>query len=228
MAGPKAIIFDIDGTLIDDNDAHVRAWIEAFRSHGYAIPAERIREHIGEGGDHLVPALIGKEAAGRDGKAIRAAHDEAFAAVAAKEHFRVYPKAKELLDRLRGAGLRVALATSSQDHQLQTTERSAGVDVKAWADEVVTSSEAGASKPSPDVVLAALEKLGLPPGECVFVGDTPYDGEAAGRAGVPFVGLLCGGTTDEAALRRAGARAVYRDPAELLERWKEEKSFNHE
>jgi phosphoglycolate phosphatase-like HAD superfamily hydrolase len=112
--------------------------------------------------------------------------------------------------------LRIALATSAKMDYLDATLESAHLDLKLVVQEIVTADDAASSKPAPDIVVADVQKLGLAPDQCVMVGDTPHDGEACGRAGVPFIGLRCGGWSAEA-LRAAGARSVWTDPVDLLE-----------
>jgi HAD superfamily hydrolase (TIGR01549 family) len=211
----KGMIFDVDGTLIDTNPAHVEAWRRAFLRFGYDVPVERIVVEIGKGGDKLVPSILGEEVEERRGEALRRAQKEEFLAIAKREHFRVFSGVPELFRALKNRGIRTALATSSDDKHLDATLASAGIDLRSIADVVVTKSDAGASKPDPDVVVVAMEKLGLSPAQCAMVGDTVYDGLACQAAGVVFIGVLSGGTS-EAALLEAGARVVFRDVAHLL------------
>jgi HAD superfamily hydrolase (TIGR01509 family) len=209
------MIFDVDGTLVDTNPAHVDAWRRAFKRFGYDVPTERIVVEIGKGGDKLVPSILGEPAEKRHGDALRRAQKEEFLAIAKREHFRVFPGVPELFRALRNRGIRTALATSSDDRHLDATLASAGIDLRSMADVVVTKSDAGSSKPDPDVVVAAVEKLGLSPAQCAMVGDTIYDAQACQAAGVVFIGVLSGGSS-EPALLEAGARAVLRDVAHLL------------
>ncbi len=212
---PDAMIFDVDGTLVDTNEAHVDAWQYALRRSGYDVPRERIAVEIGKGGDKVVPSLVGRHADARDGSAIRAAHGERFIAIARSTRFRVFPGARALLERLRELGISTAVATSSQREYLDADVASSGLDVESLVDIVVTGSDAERSKPSPDIVVAAVERLSAAPERSIMVGDTPFDGEACAGAGVAFIGVLCGGrAADE--LLGAGARAVYDDPADLL------------
>ena len=211
----RAMIFDIDGTLVDTNPAHVEAWRRAFRRGGYDVPVERILPEIGKGGDKLVPSVLGDEAEERSGEALRRAQKDEFLPIASQQRFRVFPGAAELFPELRRRGVRTALATSSDDQHLDATLASAGVDFRKLADEVITRSDAESSKPAPDLVVAAVEALEVPPAECAMVGDTIYDGIACQRAGVAFLGVLSGGTS-EAALLQVGARAVWRDVGHLL------------
>jgi phosphoglycolate phosphatase-like HAD superfamily hydrolase len=209
------MIFDIDGTLVDTNPAHVEAWRRAFQRLGFDVPADRIVVEIGKGGDKLVPAILGQEVEERQGEALRKAQKEEFLAVAQRERFRVFPGAEEIFPALREHGIRTALATSSDGKHLDATMASAGVDLRRLADVVVTKSADEASKPSPDLVVAAVEELAVPASQCAMVGDTVYDGQACQAAGVVFLGVLSGPAT-EAELVEAGARGVWQDVAHML------------
>jgi HAD superfamily hydrolase (TIGR01509 family) len=211
----RGLIFDIDGTLVDTNPAHVEAWRRAFRRFDYDVPVERIVPEIGKGGDKLVPSVLGQEVEARSGEDLRRAQKEEFLALAKQQRFRVFPRVSELFPALRERKIRAALATSSDDKHLDATLASAGTDLRALADEVVTRSDAESSKPEPDLVVVAVKALKLSPAECAMVGDTIYDGLACQGAGVVFLGVLSGGTS-EAALLEAGARAVWRDVGHIL------------
>lgn len=212
----RGLIFDLDGTLVDTNPTHVEAWRRALQRFGFEVPRERIEIEIGKGGDKLVPSVLGAENEKRLGEALRKTQKEEFLTLAEEAHFRVFPGAIEILEELAGRGVRRALATSSDDKHLKATFESAGVDFATLVDVVVTKSDADASKPDPDIVEAAARKLDLTPPECAMVGDTIYDGEACAAAGVPFLGVLSGGTPAEELLA-AGAVAVWRDTAHLLD-----------
>ena len=208
------IIFDIDGTLIDTNPSHVEAWRRAFKSLGYDVPAERIEVEIGKGGDLLVPAILGDEVEQRHGEALRKAQKEEFLKLARGRRFHVFACVAELMKSLRDRNIRTALATSSDAKHLKATSESAGIDLSHLADFLVTNDEAESSKPAPDLVIAACEKLQLDPGECVMVGDTIYDAQSSQGAGVVFLGVESGGTRAET-LVAAGAAGVWRDTAHL-------------
>jgi HAD superfamily hydrolase (TIGR01509 family) len=210
------MIFDVDGTLVDTNPAHVTAWQRAFGRLGYDIPRERIELEIGKGGDKLVPSVLGEAEESRVGESLRKVQKEQFLEIARKEHFRVFPGVREIFDTLRRRGLSTALATSSNEKHLQATLTSAGLDLTELADVVATKSDADESKPSPDIVLASVEKLNLQAAECAMVGDTVYDAEACQAAGVVCLGLLAGGTPENEMLE-AGAIGVWRDVAHLLQ-----------
>jgi HAD superfamily hydrolase (TIGR01509 family) len=210
-----AMIFDIDGTLIDSNPAHVEAWRVAFESMGYRIAADRIEVEIGKGGDKLVPDILGKSADERDGDALRKAQPREFAKIVRARGLESFPRAWELLRTLRRRGIKVVLATSSGQEQLKSLQEAAGVDLKAECDVMTTADDARESKPAPDIVRAAVARTGLSPAQCAMIGDTLYDMEAAKKVGVIGLGVETGYQSAET-LKRAGARAVWRDVGEML------------
>ncbi len=211
-----AFIFDLDGTLADTNEAHTQSWVQGLAEHGYQIAADRLRPEMGKGGDNLFPDLFGQEADEKDGERVRESVGKAYERIAARETLRPFDGAVALLDELRRRGIKTALATSSGESDLEATFGSLGVDLREYVDEVVMKDDVEKSKPYPDVVLAALEKLQLSPAECAMVGDTPHDAEAAKKAGVITLGFLAGHMNDAPTLMRAGARRVYEGPADLL------------
>jgi HAD superfamily hydrolase (TIGR01509 family) len=207
----KAVLFDVDGTLIDSNDQHARAWVAALAEAGYSIPFERVRPLIGMGGDKVLPELVpGLEEDSPQGKAIGEARKRSFKE---RELDTIPPTrgARELLEAVRARGVRVVVATSAKKSELDGLL--ARGDLGPLVDVAATGDEAQDSKPDPDIIGAALEKAGVEAADAVMVGDTKYDIEAAHRAGVACVALLCGGN-DPATLREADA--VYADPAELI------------
>ena len=205
----RGVLLDVDGTLLDSNDAHAESWVQVFQRHGFDIPFERVRPLIGEGGDKLLPQLTGIDAESSRGKQLSAERRKLFL-----EQYlpRLQPTrgATVLVERLKAARVRVVIATSSSEEELGALLEQAGV---ADLIERATSSADGASKPDPDIVRAALAEGGLSPAEAVMVGDTPYDIAAAARSGVKAIALRCGGWWDDAAL--AGAVGIYDDPAAL-------------
>jgi HAD superfamily hydrolase (TIGR01509 family) len=205
----RGVLLDVDGTLLDSNDAHARSWAEVFRRHRMDIGFEQVRPLVGEGGDKLLPQLTGIDAESPRGKALSEERRKLFL-----DEFlptlRPTGGARMLVERLKAKGLRLVVATSANEKELGALLRQAGVDDLI---ERATSSDDGASKPDPDIVRAALEEAKVAPEEAVMVGDTPYDIEAARRAGVSTIALRCGGWWDDDAL--GGAVAIYDDPAAL-------------
>ena len=207
------MILDVDGTLVDSNDAHARAWVEAFAVHGIAVAFERVRLAIGMGGDKLMPAVAAIAADSAQGKRISKRRGEIF-----KGRFlpalRAFPGVRELVLRFSSDGFTLAVASSAESDELAHLLEIAGVDDLIGT--TTSSDDAENSKPDPDIVEAALKRTGCDPGSAVMLGDTPYDVEAALGAGIRIVGLECGGWR-KADL--AGASEVYVDPAGLLARY---------
>ena len=210
---PKAVIFDVDGTLIDSVDLHAQSWQDAFREYGRDIPLDDIRMQIGKGGDELMPVFLSEE----DIEAIGEELEERRGAILKERYLpkvKAFPGVRDLIEHLRVQGLRIALASSAKEDELETYKEVA--DIEDLVDVQTSSDDADNSKPNPDIFLAALEKLGNPdPQDVIVVGDTPYDAEAASQAGLRTIGLLCGGFPEDG-LWEAGCVAVYLDPADLL------------
>jgi HAD superfamily hydrolase (TIGR01509 family) len=207
----RAVLFDVDGTLIDSNDQHARAWVAALAEHGHEVPFERVRPLIGMGGDKVLPELVpGLEEDSPEGKAIGEARKRIFKE---RELGTIPPTrgARELLEAVRARGARIVVATSAKESELDSLL--ARGDLGPLVDVAATGDDAQDSKPDPDIIGAALKKAGIAPADAVMVGDTQYDVEAAHRAGVPCVALLCGGN-HRTTLQDADA--VYADPAELI------------
>ena len=209
---PQAIIFDIDGTLVDSVDFHAESWARTFKHFGFDISKDEARFQIGKGGDQLVPHLVGEAAANEHGEEMAAWRADLFK----REYLpkvRAFPDVPELFRHIRAQGQRIALASSAKGDELQVYKKIAGI--ADLVDEETSSDDAERSKPHPDIFTAALERLGLPPDQVVVVGDTHYDAEAASKAGMGTIGMLCGGFPEDV-LRDAGCVAIYRDPAALL------------
>jgi HAD superfamily hydrolase (TIGR01549 family) len=209
----KAVVFDVDGTLVDSVDLHARAWQEAFEHFGKKIPFEKVRYQIGKGGDQLMPVFFSKEELDEFGEEMEEYRGDLYK----REYLpRVvaFPDVRELFERIRRAGQRIALASSAKEEELETYKKIARVE--DLVEEQTSADDAEKSKPHPDIFEAALAQLGdLSPGEVIVVGDTPYDAEAAGKAGLATVGFLCGGFPEED-LRAAGCVRIYRDASGLL------------
>jgi HAD superfamily hydrolase (TIGR01509 family) len=210
MTRTNAVILDIDGTLILSNDAHAEAWVDVGRELGHDIPFEKVRPLIGMGGDKVLPALTGLEEDSTEGKRMLERRGEIFVETYLAT-LKPAAGARELLQRFRDEGMKLVVATSARGEEMQKLLEQAGV--ADLVEDATSASDADASKPEPDIVAAALEKTGCPAAEVRMIGDTPYDVEAARRAGVAIVGVRSGGWNDAAL---AGALAVYDDPADLL------------
>src|SRR3954468_6356181 len=215
----KALIFDIDGTILDSVDLHARAWQEAFQHFGYSFSFETIRAQIGKGGDQLLPVFLSEEDQKAKGDALKKFRGELFKKTYLKE-VKPFPGVRELFLKIKSNGQQIALASSAKGDELGIFAKIAGVD--DLLDTATSSADAEKSKPHPDIFEAALEKLGssVDRSSVVVVGDSPHDAEAAGKAGLQMVGVLCGGFA-EADLRAAGAGSVYAGPEELLRRYEE-------
>ena len=212
MVHVRGILFDVDGTLLDSNDAHARAWQEALAEHGFAIQHERIRPLIGMGGDKVIPLLTHQAGEGPFADAVSERRGEIFR-TRYLPALRPFPKARDLLEALGLRNRTRATATSATASDLKALLEQACV--ADCIDVVVSSDDVDHSKPDPDVVSTALEKAALRPDDVVLVGDTPYDVAAARRAGVRAIALRSGCWPDTAL---GGAVAIYDDVAELCER----------
>jgi HAD superfamily hydrolase (TIGR01509 family) len=207
-----AVIFDVDGTLVDTVDQHAVAWQRTFAHFGYEIDFAAIRSQIGKGGDQLMPVFLPKKEVEQRGEEIEKYRLELFKREYLP-HVRGFPEVRDLFKRILSSGKRIALASSAKGEELEAYKKAAGIT--DLADEQTSSDDAERSKPHPDIFEAALARLKLPPQRAVVVGDSPYDAEAGGKAGMETIGVLCGGFP-ELALRRAGAAEIFRDPADLL------------
>ena len=209
----KAVIFDVDGTLIDTVDFHAASWVETFRRYGSEIPYEDVRAQIGKGGDQLMPVFLPRDLIESRGEEIEDVRKKLFV----KEYMpkvRAFPGVRALMERLRADGRRIVLASSAKGDELERYKEIAGI--ADLLDAETSADDAERSKPFPDIFEAALARIApAGPDEAIAVGDTPYDAEAARKAGLRTIGVLSGGFP-EASLREAGCVAVYRDPEDLL------------
>ena len=205
----RGVILDIDGTLVDSNDAHALAWVEALGKYDFHIPFERIRPLIGMGGDKIIPELTGWDRDSPEGLLLSHTRQEIFFS-RHLQYVQPFPGVRPLIERLESNGVRLAVATSAEDDEVTALLQVAGVLDLIHRRQ---SSEGKESKPDPDVVHAAISELSLPPEDVLMIGDTPYDIAAAIRAGIGIIAFRSGGWTDE---RLAGAAAIYDEPADLL------------
>ena len=207
-----AVLFDVDGTLVDSNDAHADAWVAAFAESGITVDRTLVRRCIGMGGDKLMPAVSHLSEETPEGKRISKRRGEIF-----KErflpHLKPFADAARLVHALKQRGFTVVAASSAKKHELRPLLEIAGVaDVM---DGATSSDDAEESKPDPDIVRAALAEAKARPVDAVMIGDTPYDVEAAARAGVTAIAFRTGGWGDD---DLKGAGAIYDGPWDLLAR----------
>jgi HAD superfamily hydrolase (TIGR01549 family) len=214
----QAVIFDIDGTLVDSVDLHAQAWKETFKQYGKDIPYQQVRHQIGKGGDQLMPVFFSSEELDEFGEEMEEYRSKIF-----KRDYlprvRAFADVRELFLKLKANGKRIALASSAKEDELKTYKKIA--QIEDLVEEETSADDADKSKPHPDIFEAALERLGgLAPSEVIVVGDTPYDAEAAGKIRLRTLGVLCGGFP-ESELDAAGCIAIYQDPSDLLKRYEE-------
>jgi HAD superfamily hydrolase (TIGR01549 family) len=208
----KAILFDIDGTLVDSNDLHVLAWDKAFVEAGYRFDRQALHDQVGKGGDNYVPFFV-PEASRQEQDRIRDAHSRIYKNEYL-EQVKPFPGARDLMQRCVDAGYKVVLASSAKaselDHYLTLLDASDLVDAHTSGDDV------DCSKPCPDVFETALQQVQVEPSHALVIGDTPYDIEAAAKAGVRTIAVRSGGFSDD---RLTGAMAIFDSVGELLERF---------
>ena len=209
----EGVIFDIDGTLVDSNDAHAQSWVDTFAEAGYDVPFEIVRPLIGMGADKLLPKTIGVSHDGDEGKKLAKRRSEIFREKYLP-HLRPLKDSRALVQRVRADGLKPIVATSAKDEELKGLLEAA--EVHDLMEDKATASDAKRSKPDPDIVHAAIEESEISSKNLVMIGDTPYDIEAATRAKVRVIAFRSGGWTDEAL---AGAAEIYDGPADLLARY---------
>ncbi|HYY83004.1 MAG TPA: HAD family hydrolase [Beijerinckiaceae bacterium] len=212
----KAVLFDVDGTLIDSVDLHARAWQEALAHCGYDVAFEAVRSQIGKGGDQLMPVFVPKDDLKRRGEELETYRGDLFKRKYLP-HVRPFPKVRDLFERLRADRKTIVLASSGKAEEVRRY-----MDIARIADLIdasTSSDEVERSKPYGDIFAAALGKAAPARAEeAIVIGDTPYDAQAAGKVGLRTIGVLCGGFP-EADLRAAGCSAIFRDPADLLARY---------
>lgn len=210
MSHIHGVILDVDGTLVDSNDAHAHSWVEAMAAYGYHVAFEKVRPLIGMGGDKVLPETIHLSKDSEQGKAISQKREEIFK-TRYLPHLRAFPGARELIEEMRKRGLKVAVASSAQPDELQALLSLVGA--ADLIKDKTSSQDVQRSKPDPDVMTVTLERTGLPADEVLMIGDTAYDIEAAQKVHVGTIAFRCGGWSDA---DLAGAIAIYDGPADLL------------
>ena len=209
----QAVIFDVDGTIVDSVDLHAEAWKVAFEKFGKNFPFHEIRRQIGKGSDQLLPVFLSKQELDQFGEDLDEYRSELF-----KRDYlprvQAFAKVRELFQRIKKDGKQIVLASSAKADELDAYKKIARIDDLIESE--TSSNDADRSKPYPDIFQAALARLnGVTPENAIVIGDTPYDAQAASKANLKTIGLLCGGWTQEE-LRRAGCVAIYRDAEDLL------------
>ena len=207
-----AVLFDVDGTLVDSAYVHTLAWWQAFRQAGYDVPMASIHRSVGMGGDRILARLLPEGRDRAEDSTIMASHAAVFATF--WPALRPLDGSRELLARCHDGGFAVALASSARQRDLEVLRAVIGAD--AVIDAATSSADAKESKPAPDILVAALNAVGVQASDAVYVGDAVWDIYAAGKLDIPAIGLTCGGTSG-AELRDAGAVEIYTSPRELLE-----------
>lgn len=215
---PKAVIFDLDGTLVDSVHFHAEAWVKAFEQYGYHTAFEDLRQQIGKGGDYILPEFISEDEIEKDGDKISDYRKQYY-----QENYlpkvKSFPKVRELLERVKADGNQIVLASSARPETVQHYQELLGI--KDLIDGVTTTGDVEKAKPHPDIFLAALNHLkGVNRESVIVVGDSPYDAEAAQKVSLPTIGVLCGGFSEKI-LKEAGCIAIYKDPADLLDNYEE-------
>ena len=214
----KAVIFDVDGTLVDSNLQHVEAWREAFAHFGKELSTDEVHEQIGKGGDQLMPVFLSRHELERFGADLERLRGELFTRdyLPSVEPF---AKVRDLFERVKDDGVKIALASSAKETELEQHQKTLGVE--DLVDVATSKDDAEHSKPCPDIFETALARLDdVSADEAIVVGDTPYDAQAASKCGLRTIGLLSGGFPEEV-LREAGCVAIYDDIADLLANYEE-------
>lgn len=206
----STILFDVDGTLVDSNDLHAEAWAKALNKNGEAFSAETLRPWIGKGGDKILRELVGIDDEATQGRFISEMRSKLFKADFAPL-VKPFPGARDLLLELRRQKFQIVIATSAQRDELKAILKN--TQLENTLELFTTSDDANRSKPSPDIIHAALEKAGVEAKDAVLIGDTPYDVEAGLRAGVKVIGVRSGGWSDQSL---KGASCVFDDVADIL------------
>lgn len=208
----RGVFLDIDGTLLLSNDAHARAWVDAFNEFGYDVPVNAVLPLVGMGGDKVVQELM-PQMDEKTAEDIQSRRGEIFLERYVHS-LQPAPGARDLVLQIKHNDLQPVIATSAKSKELQALLEQAGI--KDLIEHKTTSDDAKESKPAPDIVQAALDKSGLEASDVVMIGDTPYDVESAGKAGVDVIAVRCGGHSDDAL---KGAIAIYDNPADLVQHW---------
>ncbi|MEB3278348.1 MAG: HAD family phosphatase [Lyngbya sp.] len=215
---PEAIIFDIDGTLVDSVHFHAEAWVKAFKQYGYDADFDKVRQQIGKGGEYILPEFISEEEIEKDGEKISDYRKEYYQKNLL-DKIKPFPKVRELFERVKADGTQIVLASSARPKTVEHYQELLGI--KDLINGVTSRGDVEQAKPNPDIFIAALNHLENVSKESVIVvGDSPYDAQAAEKISLSTVGVLSGGFSEDV-LKEAGCIAIYKDPADLLDRYEE-------
>lgn len=206
------VILDVDGTLVDSNDAHAKAWVRALEEHGYHASFDQVRPLIGMGGDKVLPEIAGLQKESQPGQQISQRRKALFLSDYLP-HLHAFPGAWELLQQMHKQGLTLVIASSSEQDELNGLLRTIDARAPQLLGAETSAQDAPHSKPDPDVIQAALHKIKAHAEQTIMLGDTAYDIQAAAQARIPTIAFRCGGWSDQD-LR--GALAIYDGPADLL------------
>jgi len=210
----EAVVFDVDGTLVDSVDLHARAWQEALLQFGKPVPFERVREQIGKGSDQLLPVFFSADELERFGKELEEFRQNLFQRKYMRQ-VKPFPRVRDLFLRIRHEGQRILLASSAKEEELNSYKHL--INAEDLIEDATNSSEVSRSKPHPDIFADALRSLKLQAHEAIAVGDTPYDADAANRIHLRTIGIT--GFWNDEQLRQAGCIETFTSPADLLERY---------
>ena len=212
----KAIIFDLDGTLVDSVDYHAQAWVKAFKQYGYDFSFEKLRQQIGKGSEFIIGELLSEKEADKLESDI-ATYRKQYYQDNLLEQVKPFPQVRELFAKIKADDLKIVLASSARTETIEHYKKL--LDIEDLIDGATSTDDVAKSKPEPDIFKSALEKLGkldnISPEEVIVVGDSPYDAIAASKIGLRTIGVLCGGFEPET-LTQAGCVAIYQDPADLF------------
>ena len=209
----KAIIFDLDGTLVDSVDYHTEAWVKAFQKYGYNFSFDKLRQQIGKGSEYIIGDLLSREEAEKLESDIAQYRKQYYQDNLLKK-VQPFPKVRELFQTIKADEIKIVLASSARKESI--THYKQLLEIEDLIDGATSTDDVEKSKPEPDIFAAALEKLAdISTEEIIVVGDSPYDAIAAGKINLRTIGVLCGGFERET-LTEAGCIAIYQDPADLL------------
>ncbi|WP_036484739.1 HAD family hydrolase [Myxosarcina sp. GI1] len=209
----KAVIFDLDGTLVNSVDYHAQAWVEAFKKHGYDFSFEKLRQQIGKGSEFIIGELLSESEYEKYYDDI-SNYRKQYYQENLLEKVQPFPKVRELFEKIEQDGKEIVLASSARKETIEHYKQL--LNIEDLIKHATSTDDVEKSKPEPDIFNAALDKLtGMDKEEVIVVGDSPYDAIAASKIPLYTIGVLCGGF-DEKELREAGCSEIFKDPADML------------